>query len=125
MNQCSEIFADVFDSHCGRLVRQCACGRTFFNYMDAGYFEAGEMEHLEKQSHVNPDKFFAVDHAIGTMLVGGQEIVNGCHCETAKRYERFILAHAEQLAEYLRRHAAALRERATLVDVPNVAEIRS
>ena len=117
-SQCTDLFADVFDSHCGGIIRTCCCGRTFYNYMDAGCFEPGELAELEEKTKTNPDKYCAVDHTVGTMSFAGNEIVYGCHCDTAKNYERFILAHAERLAEYIRRHSKELQEKSKRVDVP-------
>ena len=118
-DQCSELFADIFDSCSGGNIRTCACGRTFYNYMDTGSFDTGELEKLEAKQKSKPEKYFACDHTIGTMEIGDVEIVYGCQCDLAKKYEQFILAHAEQLSEYLRRYAATLREKADSVDVPN------
>ena len=118
MKQCSALFEKVFDSGSGGVVRTCVCGRTFYNYMDSGCFEPGELEVLEAKNKVDSDKCCAVDHTIGTISINGLEIVMGCHCDNAQKYEKFILNHSRQLAEYLRRHAVNLREEAEAVDVP-------
>ena len=124
MNQCSDLFADVFDSGCGGTVRTCACGRTFYNYMDAGCFDPGELEDLEARNKVDPDKVCAVDHTVGTIEIAGQQIVHGCSCDTALKYEHFILSHAGRLATYLRRHAANLRTEAFEVDLSEETAVK-
>lgn len=118
MSQCSDLFAEVFNSGCGNVCRTCSCGKTFFNYMDEGCFDTGELESLQAKSKADPDRFIAVDHTVGTMSICGREIVMGCTCAIASNYEGFIRDNARRLAEYLRRYAAALREKAADVDVP-------
>jgi hypothetical protein len=116
--QCSELFADVFDSRCGGARRTCECGRTFFDYTDSGCFEEGEFEELQAKSIAEPDKYCAVDHTVGTIEIGGVQIVYGCTCELAAKYERFIRANARRIAEYLRGYAAQLHAQADAVDCP-------
>ena len=122
MSQCSELFAEVFDSHAGGIVRTCACGITTFNYMDRSFFDEGELEELEAKQKADPEHYHAVDYTVSSMTIGGQEIVHGCTCDKARQYEAFITGHARRLAEYLRRYAEELRKRAEQVDVaPNNA----
>ena len=117
MSQCSDLFAEVFSSHCGGIVRTCACGITTFNYMDQSYFDEGELEGLVAKGKSDPEHYRAVDYTVSTMTIGGQEIVHGCTCDKARQYEAFIKGHAPRLAEYLRRYAEELRKRADQVDV--------
>jgi len=114
----SELFAEVFDSHMGGIVRTCACGITTFNYTEQGCFEKGELEELESKQKSDPDHYRAVDYTVSTMTIGGEEIVHGCTCNKARQYEAFITGNARCLAEYLRRYANELRKRAEQVDVP-------
>jgi hypothetical protein len=118
VNQCSELFAEVFSSHSGGIVRTCACGITTFNYMDRSYFDEGELEELEAKQKADPAHYHAIDHTVTTMMIGYDEIVHGCTCDKARRYEAFILGNARCLAEYLRRYAEELRKHAAQVDVP-------
>jgi hypothetical protein len=125
MSQCSDLFVEVFNSHCGGIVRTCACGITTFNFMDRRDFDEGEFEELESKQKSDPEHYRAVDHSVGTMEIGGQEIVIGCACDKARQYEAFITGHASRLAEYLRRYADALRKRASLIDVPDTTQPRA
>jgi hypothetical protein len=101
--QCSDRFARIFDSHCGGCRRQCICGRQHFDFSDNGWtWEDGELERLEAMAKKEPDIYIGHDGTIGTMEIDGVDIVYDCKCDNAAKYERFILAHAEQLAEYLR-----------------------
>lgn len=114
--QCSDIFEQVFDARIGSNCRTCVCGRTYFNSHDIGCFDGDELEELEKKTLDDPDMYIAVDYTIGTMDIGGVDIVIGCSCDTAAKYERFILTHAKRLKEYLRLQAIALRKKADEID---------
>jgi hypothetical protein len=61
-----------------------------------------------------------MDCSVSTTHVDGIEVVHGCTCSSAKKYEDFILRHAEQIAEYLNKQAIVLRERAELIEVKEV-----
>ena len=114
----SKIFEEVFDSHCGGIVRDCSCGITHFDTYNQGCdWEEGELEGLEENAKNNPDRYRGHDHSIGTMEIGGHEIVFGCTCDLADKYEKFILNHAVQLKEYLNQRAKMLRERADEIDM--------
>jgi hypothetical protein len=121
-NQCSDLFARVFDSHGGGCLRECACGRTHFDGGDNGWtWDDGELEQLREKAAKEPDRYIEQDGTVFCMNIGGAEIVYGCTCDNAERYERFIRAHARQLAEYLRERAKELREAADEMDMPNPA----
>ena len=117
MNQCSDLFSEVFDSHCSGIVRTCSCGKTFYNADASNLFDDGEFEDLERKSKQNPDSFIGVNGNVYTMEIDGKQIVYGCSCDTAKRYESFILNHSIKLAQYLKKYAVQLREKADMVDV--------
>lgn len=116
--QCSEIFKNVFDSGCGGCLRTCDCGITYFDgYHNGWSWEEGELEDLRQKAIDNPEKYIEVDCTPGTMEIDGREIVFGCTCETAARYESFIDNHSHQLAKYLNMKADELREEANLIEV--------
>lgn len=117
MQNCSELFERVFSSHCSGIVRDCCCGRTYFNSSEDYCFEDGELECLLEQSKKDPEKYIEVDYSIGTMEIDGKEIVIGCKCDIAKKYENFILNHAQLLAKYLNEYAKQLEEKAQKVKV--------
>ena len=111
--QCSEIFEEVFDSRVSGCVRTCVCGRIYYDIANDDWdWKPGELEALDKNPKATP-----VEYAVGTISINDEEIVMGCDCGRAKRYEEFILQHAEQLAEYLNRRSEALKEQAELIKV--------
>jgi len=117
--QCSELFESVFDSHMGGIVRTCVCGITTYSYLDRSCFEWGELEKLEAKHLTDPEHYRPVDHTVGTMMINGEEIVVGCPCDRARKWEAFIRGEAKRLAVYLRRYAEQLRKMADGVDVPS------
>jgi len=101
-----EIFMECV-CHAGTIVATCdLCGRTYYNYMDAGCFEEGELENLEKKSEEEPDKYIGVDHTVGMGRIDGKQVIWDCKCEKAKRYEKWIWDHRRIIAEYLKRRTA-------------------
>lgn len=110
--QCSEIFEDVFHSRCGGCERQCECGIVHFDSYNFADWDDGELEELQKRAKKEPEKYVEHDHSVSTLSIGGQEIVCGCTCENAHRYENFILSHASQLAEYLNKRSEKLKKEA-------------
>jgi len=117
MKQCSKLFSEVFDSHCGGIVRTCSCGIITFNCIDRGFYDEGELDALLKKQKVNPELYRAVDYTVTTMTFSGIEIVNGCSCDTARKAEEFIRINARLLAVYLRGYADELRKQAANIDV--------
>lgn len=116
-SQCSELFSDVFDSHCGGCVRTCECGITHFNVDYPSDFDEGELEELKEKEKEFPDKYKSGDGSIGTIEIGGRQIVWGCSCEIARQYEDFILGDAIGIAEYLNKRAEMLRKKADGITV--------
>jgi len=115
--QCSSIFEDVFNSNTGGICRDCACGKTYFNGDDASDFDEGELEALREKAKAQPDKYIEQQHTVSTMEIDNVEIVYGCTCDTARKYEKFIIQHGAQLATYLNMRAKELRSRADAIDV--------
>jgi hypothetical protein len=115
--KCSEIFEDAFSSHGSGCVRDCVCGRTHFDTYNTYDWEDGELEDLEKKAKENPDKYIEHDHSIGMLIVDGQEFVFECPCNGAAKYERFILRHERQIADYLNKRADELTKHATEIHV--------
>lgn len=115
--QCSELFIEVFDSRCGGCVRTCECGITHFDSFNIYDWEDGELEDLQKKAKETPKKYFEHDCAIGTIGINGIEIVYGCTCDLAKKYETFLISHGALIAEYLNKRAKMLREHADKITV--------
>lgn len=110
--QCSDIFAEAFSSHCGGYMRECACGRVYYNTNGGWDVTEEELDEVEERCTKEPEKYFDLDCTVTTMEIGGESIVYGCCCNKARRYERFLINHAEQIVDYLRKRAALLREKA-------------
>jgi len=110
---CSELFDRVFNSGSVGSRRVCACGRTHFDSSPGNWhWEPGELEELERLAVAEPGAHVNRDDMVRTLTLLDAEIVQGCPCDTAYRYERMLLDDAPRIAEYLREHAQKLRERA-------------
>jgi hypothetical protein len=118
-DQCSELFERVFDSNHGGCVIDCACGRVHFDGIPEGgwSWEPGELEELIRKAGEIPDKYVQHDGTVGSMNISGAEIVYGCSCDLARKFEANIIANAERIAEYLNKRAAAMREKADKIEV--------
>ncbi len=121
--QCSKLFGDVFDSHGGGQIRVCACGRTYFSVDESQNWEEGELEDIQKKQKVDPDSYIHWDSTVWTLNVGGKEIVWGCCCDTAHKYEQFLINEGPRIAKYLNRRAKALREHADLITATEILPI--
>jgi len=95
----------------------CECGITRFDSYNIWDWEEGELKKLQQKAKDDPNHYVETDCAIGTIEIGNQEIVYGCTCDIARKYENFILNHARQLAEYLNKYAANLRKTAEEIEV--------
>jgi hypothetical protein len=114
----SRIFEDAFSSHMGSASMVCVCGRTHYDTYNM-YDEAWEkqLEEFERRRDVQPDKYVPHDHAIGSLIIGSLigediEVVYGCPCDSAVKYEQFIIKHEEQIADYLKKRAKEFIEKA-------------
>jgi hypothetical protein len=109
--QCSAEFSEAFDSHVGGCRRECECGRTHFDGYNQGItWEEGELEKLRELAATQPDKYIESDGSVGTMEINGVEIVWGCSCDLARKYEAFLVSHARQITAFLRGRSKRLRE---------------
>lgn len=116
--QCSELFDKVFDSHSGGCYRECACGRIHFDTSDNGWdWGVGELEEFIRKHKVNPEKYIDHDGTVCCITFGGVEVVYGCVCDIADKWERLIISEENRLAEYLRGKAKAKREEADRIDI--------
>ena len=107
----TDLFMEIFDSHCSGIERVCECGILWFDTYNVSDWEEGELESLLEKSIADPDKY-KESGPVGTISINGIEIVWGCSCDLAARYENFIISHASQIAEYLNKKAIMLREQA-------------
>lgn len=117
-------FERAFASGSGGCVRDCDCGRTNYDFANRWDWEDGELEGLIEKAKAEPDRYIGHDCSVSTMDVSGKEIVMGCPCNSARRFEDWIIAHGEQIAEYLNSRANDLEAEAsrTRVHVTNQKE---
>lgn len=54
---------------------------------------------------------------IGCMEVNGTEIVFECPCNSARKYEEFLMNEATNIARYLNKRAKAMRDKANQIEV--------
>lgn len=95
-----EAFVLAFSSHVSGSVRDCACGRTFYNPDTRSWdWEDGELDDLNNDATATP-----VDWSVGTIFLEGQEFVTDCDCwrKRAARIVRWMQTHDHAIAEWLR-----------------------
>ena len=117
----SEEFERAFGTRCAGPVRECDCGRTCFDGVNDYDWEDGEFERLEAGERMSPKRYYRMNYAVETMAVAGREIVMGCPCNGAAGYERFIVQHAAQIADFLNARAERLisETKATIIKSHN------
>jgi hypothetical protein len=94
-----ESFEGAFSGRTGSCVRDCECGKTFWDSYNTGYdWEEGEVDRL-----VADPKAIAVDYAVGTIEFEGRTYVNACDCwhQRAIRIIAFLRGHDEAIADFL------------------------
>jgi len=78
------------------------CGRYHFASA-AGYdFLDGELARLDAQAQEKPDQF--IDHladSVSWAYLSGRQVVVGCPCGEARKWEKFIVDHRELITHYL------------------------
>lgn len=94
-----ENFERAFSDCTGSCLVTCSCGKVFYNYLDRGCWDEGEIEALES----NPGAH-AVDYTIGHLSFHGKTFANACDCwhESAAKIIEFIDWHAPQIADWLK-----------------------
>lgn len=107
-------FEEAFSSGFGGCRMDCACGRTHFdNSIGNGWtWEEGEREELERLAQEEPDRYLPCDGSVGSVEVGGMNIVIGCPCNKADQYEKFITSHGRPIAAFLLARGARLLKEA-------------
>lgn len=80
------------------------CGRVHFVGDGHGDYEDGELEDLRASAQKEPGKY--IEHndydTIDWGFIAGKQIVYGCPCNSARRYEQWIWSHRYIIAKYLR-----------------------
>ena len=107
----SKEFVDAI-RHAGSLVITCEfCDRTYFCTWGNGDYEEGELEELREQAKKEPDKYIEVtdDDAASWGYIDGRQFVVGCPCNSARKYEDWILSHRYGIAAYFKNRAQRLK----------------
>ena len=121
MNKHSKIFEEAFRSFLHGCVGECSCGKVYYDASDNYYnWEDGEFERLEKDPNSYP-----LPYAVTSIMIGGEEIVPDCDCGKLKKYEDFIIHHAEQIAKYLNMRSKALSKESASIKVRDNQEIEA
>jgi hypothetical protein len=93
-----ESFERAFSTNTSGCVRECECGRIFYNPNGAWDFEEGEIERYA----ANP-RAKAVDYSVGCIWIDGHEYALDCECWHAKadRIIKWLQNNAVAVAEFL------------------------
>ena len=81
------------------------CGRTHFATCDDNVdFDEGELESLRAKAAENPDKYMedATVSMISWGYIDNQQVVHGCPCNIARRYEDWIWQHRCLITSYMK-----------------------
>ena len=110
MGKVSEIFMDAFSDGGGSIVLTCVCGRTHFDIYNTHDYDEGEFAELQKKQTKEPDKYISSDGSVSYYNVDGLNIVYGCPCATAVKYEKFIRDYRWQIVKFLKALSEELLE---------------
>lgn len=108
-------FIEAFGSRGSGCIRECACGRVFYN-SDGGWdWEEGELEKLLADPTATN-----LDYSVSTVLFEGKEFVPDCLCwrPRAHRVIKFLQAHDQEIAAFLaaeKKRLTRIAERAPVV----------
>ncbi len=109
-------FVDAFDDSTGGCVRDCACGRVFYNPDDTWSWEAGELEKLRADAKATP-----LDYSVSTFTFEGTAYVIDCDCwhDRALRVIAWLQNNDQAIAAFL--NAEKKRKQAEADRAPAVA----
>lgn len=119
---CSDEFARSFSAGGCGIIRDCGCGKTYFDNYNLMDYEEGEHEELIKKFEKEPNGYIPVDGSFSMVCIEGVEYVDHCDCGKAVKYERFIIKHDRHIAEYLNKRAEAFREKGKDIQVMPVEQ---
>lgn len=106
-DKASDLFWSSF-SGTGGLMRGCVCGRLHFaDREDAGSWCDGELEGLRSAAVEKPLSVIPVDaDAVSSISIDGVEVVYGCTCGSAAKYEKLFLSIQPEILRFYRAVAA-------------------
>lgn len=93
-----ETFIQAFSTNSSGCVRECKCGRKFYDNQNAYDWEKGELEALQKDKFAKP-----LDYSAGTLFIAGVEYAIDCDCwyDKAKDLMGYLDKYAHCIAAYL------------------------
>jgi len=79
------------------------CGRVHFVNRDSegGNYEEGHYEDLLARMEREPEKYVMHTDAISYGYLAGVLFIPECPCNGGTRYEKFIINHASQIADFM------------------------
>ena len=103
----SEEFEIAFRGSGSSVINCEFCDRVHFISDPAGYdWERGEHARLMKLAKQNPDRYVAhQEDSVSWGYLDGKQYVHGCQCNSASRYEIFLVRNRHQIAEFLKARA--------------------
>jgi hypothetical protein len=92
----SHEFDNAFCEHNSSSILCEFCGVTEFSHEAENIEELREKAKTDSKYRESP-----TDDSIGWGIIDGKQYVYGCSCNSMDRYEKWILAHREQITDYL------------------------
>ncbi len=95
-----ENFESAFSTRTSGIVRDCYCGRTFFNDDEAaGSLDEGELERLRANPKATP-----LCYSVGSIELEGREYILDCDCwhKRVDSVMAFLNNHSYQIAEWFK-----------------------
>ena len=108
----SEEFWDAV-IHAGSNVIDCGlCGRTHFVEDSMSSYEEGELEKLHALSEENPDRtiFHANADSVSWGSIDGKQVVYGCPCNGAAKYETLFWESRRIISQYFSARAEKMKK---------------
>jgi len=107
----SQEFMDAV-THASSGVNDCQlCGRTHFITCNGGFdWEDGIQENLMEKARREPDKYIAhSEDSIRWGYIDGKQVVEGCPCNQATRYERLFWRDRHTIQRYYQNKSAKMK----------------
>jgi hypothetical protein len=102
-----ELFETCF-RHSGGAVKECDCGKVYYNPSDDWTWDEGEIESLEKSGAT------AVNYSVGDIEFGAGTFADACDCwhDEAMKLYYSVICYDRELAELLARRQLIFLEKA-------------
>lgn len=111
--ECSEEFMRAFHGDSSIALDCGACGREHFeDAHDAGDWDDGEFEELQRKHEADPDRCVAHDDRVLEAHFLGTQFVIDCPCGFAAHAEQLLWAYAHPVMQYIAAHAKANKSEA-------------